>query len=78
MMFARNLSASTKFLVEHLAILYSGHIDQTPSRNRASTLSAYLPAKQSLNSFLNTVIMWLDNSFVTFVSEPKQESVFDC
>jgi len=78
MMLARNLSASTKFLVEHLAILHSGHIDHTPSRNGASTSAAYLPRKQSLNSFVNTVIMWLDNSFLTFVSKPKQEPVFNC
>jgi hypothetical protein len=78
MMLARHLSASTKVLVEHLAILHSGYINQTPSGNGASTFSAYLQTKQSLNSFLNTVIMGLDNSFVAFVSKPKQESVFDC
>ena len=78
MMLSRNLFAATKCLVEHLAILHLGHINQTPSRNAASTSSAYLPTEQSLNSFLNTVIMGLDNSFVTFVSKPKTESVFDC
>ena len=77
MMLARNLSASTKFLLEHLAILHVAYVDQTPSGNAASTLSTYLPTKQSLNSFLNTVIMRLDNPFITFVSKPKQESVFD-
>jgi len=77
MMLARNLLASTKFVVEHFAILHFGYIDQTPSRNAASTLAAYLPTKQSRNSFLNTVVMWLDNSFLAFVSKPKQESAFN-
>jgi hypothetical protein len=78
MMLARNLFASAKCLVKHLAILHLRHINQSPSRNATCALPAYLPTKESLNPFLNTVIMWLDNSFLAFVSKLKQASVFDC
>lgn len=71
MMLAGNLSASTKLSVEYLATLYVGYINQSPPRNRASALAIYLPTKQSTDSFLDTVIVWLDNPFVALVYKPK-------
>lgn len=78
MMLARgDISVSIESLVEQFAILHAGYINQSPSWNGASTLSANLPTKQSDDSFLNTVIMRLDNALVALVSESKQMFLFN-
>jgi len=62
MMAACNLSVSGKVPIEHFAILNVRNVEQTPSGNGRTALPSNLPAEQSDNPLLNSVIMRFDNS----------------
>jgi len=74
----KNLSVSSKMLIEHFAVFHIRYIDQSPSRNPAAAPSSHLPAEQADYSILNAVIMGLGDALVTFVFEPEQLFIFNC
>ncbi len=72
MLARRKLSAPGEAPLQHFAVLYLGHIDQTPSRKLTAAPPADLITEQPGDSVLDTIVMRFHNSFLTFVSEPEQ------
>src|SRR6266568_3786245 len=72
MLVRRSLSVSSKTPLQHFAVLHLRHIDQTPSRKPTAASPADLIREQTNDSVLDTVVMRLHYSFLTFVSEPEQ------
>jgi len=78
MMLARHFSIACEMLIEHFAILYSGHIDHAPSGNAVAAFSADLPAKQTNNSALNAVVVRLYDALVPLIGKPNQSLMLNC
>jgi len=76
-MLARNFAISGKPPIEHLDIFHLRHIEPTPPRNPTVTLSANLPRKQPKNSFLNSVVVRLNESLLVLVLKSNQLLALD-
>jgi len=64
MMPARHFSIACEMLIEHFAILYSGHIDHAPSGNAVAAL--------------NAVVVRLYDALVPLIRKPNQLFVLNC
>src|SRR6266498_778562 len=77
MLARRSLSVPGKTPLQHFAVLHLGHVDQTPSRKTAAASPSYLITEQPHDSVLDTVVMRLRYSLLTFVSEPNHVLLYN-